>query len=312
MSTIRFTSLTPQDFKVGKQAFRLGANLPFQGDLAEFHECSFAEEHVPVADGGTRFDRLLDGLDDPTSDMNGVLKVALSPLDNDLLSREAETLVKLFPPAAKDEKFYRYFARPIATFDLSMGGVERKALVTPRLEGYRTLTDVRSHFPTGLDFRDVVWMFKRGLSGLGFAHFKGLIHGAVLPPHVMVHPTGHGAKLIDWAYSVPDKTKASAMSRAFAAFYAPEVAQRDHLTSATDIFMLAKCAVYLLGGNLETNELPPAVPVEIQAFFHRCLVPLPNMRPQNAWDLHDDFDALLRKVVGKPAYRPLTLPKEAS
>lgn len=311
MSKVHFNSLTPQAFKVGKQAFQLGPKLPFVGDLAEFYACSFAEEVIEVH-GGTRFDRLLEGLDDPSGDMNGVVKIVVETMDNDLILNEIATLTKLFPPAAKDEKFYRYFARPLAHFELTVGsGAPRTAIITPRLEGYRTMQEVQTHFPKGLDYRDVVWMFKRGLSGLGFAHHNGVVHGAVLPPHVLVHPTGHGAKLIDWAYSVETGVKARAMSRSFAAFYPPEVPSRDPLTSATDIFMLAKCTVQLLGGDLETNELPPAVPLEIQTFLHRCLVPLRNMRPQSAWDLHDEFDALLKRVIGPPSYRKLTLPTEA-
>lgn len=31
-------------------------------------------------------------------------------------------------------------------------------------------------------------------------------------------------------------------------------------------------------------------------------------RPQEAWALHDEFDAILRKLVGRPKYRPLSMP----
>ena len=55
----------------------------------------------------------------------------------------------------------------------------------------------------GVDPRDAAWMWRRLLVALGFAHRAGVLHGAVLPEHVLIHPGEHGLVLVDWCYSVP-------------------------------------------------------------------------------------------------------------
>lgn len=292
-------------FTVNSETFTLGNRLPYQADLAEFFACTFDKPLATTNHGGTRFDRVLE---DDVSMVNAVLKVVSNPLDNDLAENEVEVLTHLFPPKAPDEKFYRYLPQPLASFKIRSGGQERQALVMPFMEGYYSMAEVYRAFPKGLDFRDVVWMFKRLLVGIGFAHTREVVHGAIVPAHVLVHPVGHGAKVIDWSYAVRGEGRVRAMSLAYEDFYAPEILEKRQPKGATDIFMAAKCAVQLLGGDSKTNQMPDAVPKEIQAFLLDLLNPLPNMRPQDAWDLHEAFDKLLVKLVGKPTYRPLSMP----
>jgi hypothetical protein len=56
----------------------------------------------------------------------------------------------------------------------------------------------------------------------------GLVHGAVLPEHVLIQPDEHGLVLIDWCYSVPltPSTPLRAPVTARAGLYPPEVAAR--------------------------------------------------------------------------------------
>jgi hypothetical protein len=72
--------------------------------------------------------------------------------------------------------------------------------------------------------------------------------------------------------------------------------------------MLSKTVLWLLGGNVETNELPPAVPAELQAFLLTCLRHERASRPNDAGEVHEELDKLLLRLVGKPSYRRLTLP----
>jgi hypothetical protein len=60
-------------------------------------------------------------------------------------------------------------AKPAATFD-------------------DALTALAAGFPDGLDPRDAAWMRRRLLACLGWAHRARLVHGAVFPEHVLIHP----------------------------------------------------------------------------------------------------------------------------
>jgi serine/threonine protein kinase len=231
-----------------------------------------------------------------------VLKIARSGADSDLVEREAETLRGIWPNGEPEEKFYRYLPRILDSFIVrGDDGHERRANVMPRFDSHVSLAELLEMYPSGLDFRDVVWMTKRLLVALGFVHRQGIVHGAVLPPHVLVQPIDHGARLVDWCYAAPDGTNVRAMGAAFRDLVAPEIPKKQPASPATDIYMAAKCALRLLG----TTDAPR----EIRQFFATCTVASPARRPDDAWKLHEEFDALLLRLVGKPTYRPLELRK---
>lgn len=247
--------------------------------------------------------------DTPVEDGSlAVLKVAIQVSDNDLVKSEAETLLSLYPPDQANEKFHRYLPKLLLPEPFTVWG--RQANLMSLVEDHLSLAEIAEAYPDGIDYRDLVWMFKRALVGLGFAHTRGFIHGSVIPPHILVHPVEHGAKVIDWCYAVGLNSKQSIKSYSvdYEPYVPPEVLDKRFPTPATDIYMLAKCAVELLGGDVGTNEMPDAVPEEVQGILLRCLDRTPSRRPLDAWKLHDEFSALIKKVVGKPKYREFHMP----
>lgn len=289
---------SPLGITFGGRKYTVGS-LALSGAFCEFYSCE-----VPAkakTSGHTWYDLLTED-DEPTT--QGILKV--SDVDNnDFLANEARILAKLFPKDQDEVKFYRYLPRLLDHFTLPSGCA---ASVFEYVTGYVSLADVIKAFPSGIDFRDMVWMFKRTLVGIGFAHKNGVVCGSVLPSHVLVHPTEHGAKLMDWSFAVEAGDHLHAISGGFRDYYPPEVFEKEKALPATDIYMAAKCAVALLGGNVKTNEIPTLVPEKIRYFFYKCLVKNASRRPQDAWDLHVEFDKLLQEIVGKPTYRKLVMP----
>lgn len=286
-------------FTVDSKTYEVGKKIA-EGDISDLYECT-----IPATvskGGGTWYDRILeeDGLT-----LKGVLKVVKDLKFNPLSETEVNILDKLFPRKESEAKFFRYLPRVLESGTLDSG---RAAVILPFFEGYVTMQQIREAFPNGLDFRDIVWMFKRTLVAIGYAHTQGVVHGAVLPPHVMVHPIDHGAKLLDWIFAVEAGDHIKGVSSGFGDFYPPETFDKVNARPSADIFMAGKCAIALLGGNPQTDSMPETVPPEIQAFFLGCVEHTPSRRPQDAWDLHETFDNLLLKLVGKPTYRPLTMP----
>jgi hypothetical protein len=153
-------------------------------------------------------------------------------------------------------------------------------------------------------------MFNRMLTALGLAHSLGIVHGAVLPTHVLVRPADHNGMLIDWCYSVPAGEPLKAISRAYAADYPPEVEARQAATPATDIYMAARCMVRLLGGRAATLEPPAHVPRPIRTLLSACLLPAPRRRANDAWQVFEDFREILGRLYGPPQFRPFHIAKE--
>lgn len=81
----------------------------------------------------------------------------------------------------------------------------REALVLRNNPGYwGSLADLVRLNPHGIDPRHAVWIWRRILDILGFAHSIGWVHGDVHPGHLLVHPADHGVLLIGWRKARPD------------------------------------------------------------------------------------------------------------
>jgi hypothetical protein len=226
-----------------------------------------------------------------------LLKLPRRPGDNDLLAAEAAALTTLATEG--EAKFRAYAPRLVESFtheDASR--VRRTANVVARQQGFVSLAEVHAAYPGGLDPRDVAWMWRRLLTGLGWAHRAGLVHGAVLPEHVLIHPAEHGLVLVDWCYSVPAGSPVPALVAGHRAAYPPEVTGKRPATAATDIFMATGLMTRLI------NQPPEP----LRRFARGCRYDHPRMRPQDAWHLLGEFDELLGDLYGPRRFRPFAMP----
>ena len=231
---------------------------------------------------------------------DGLLKLARDPADNDLLDRESRALALL--RARGDKRFRPYVPRLLARRRQQdpQTGVVRHANILRRLYGSRSLAEVRGAYPGGLDPRDVAWMWRRLLVALGVAHRAGVVHGAVLPEHVLIHPAEHGLVLVDWCYlSSGAGERVPAVVERYRAWYPPEVLKRQVPGPATDIHLATRCMTYLMAD-------PPR---PLAAFATGCTLPDPAHRPQDAWRLLGELDGLLGRCQGPRTFRPFTMPE---
>lgn len=227
---------------------------------------------------------------------SAVLKLPRDPADNDLLEREATALRQLREDG--DPQFLPYV--PELGENLRYEG--RSGNVLARLEGFHTLAEVREARPDGVDPRDAAWMWRRLLVALGFAHRAGVLHGAVLPEHVLIHPEQHGLVLVDWCYSVSASAdpggRVPALVSDRASWYPPEVPGREPASPATDLFLAARCMTYLMG---------PKIPDPLRNFARGCTLPAQKKRPSDAWRLLEELDELLERLYGPRKFRPFAL-----
>ncbi|MBC8075351.1 MAG: molecular chaperone DnaJ, partial [Chloroflexales bacterium] len=189
-----------------------------------------------------------------------LIKVARSPHNNDLLAAEASALQRIARELAGQpvRAHFPTLVEPVMLRD--DGGAQRRANVLRAEHEYVSLADVIAAYPQGIHPADAAWMFNRVLTALASAHNAGLIHGALLPPHVLIRLHDHNGVLIDWCYSVEPGDAIKAISRPHAAHYPPEVAAKQPATPATDTYMAAALLARLLGGDAAGQGLPPSVP----------------------------------------------------
>lgn len=244
-----------------------------------------------------------------------ICKIASRPGDQDLLEAEARAIKRL-RASGTNELAHPYIPELVDSFAYrEKGKPARRANVLNRLNGFYNLDQLRQHFPHGLNPLDAAWIWRRLLVALDHAHRNQVVHGAVLPAHVMVEPALHGVVLVDWCYAslAEDDTypPVKAVVDAYRDWYPPEVLAKQPPSPATDLAMAVRCMTRLMGGDPVRGNLPPQVPKGLRAFFKGCLQTKQTARPQDAFELREEFDALLERL-GPPYYprrfRPLTLP----
>ncbi len=233
-----------------------------------------------------------------------ILKVARAPEGNARLDAERKTLTALL--AAAGDTNYRHYLPALVDSFSAAGQFPQRINVFRWEPGYHTLEQVHEQHPA-LDGRHLAWIFKRLLTVLGFSHRQNIIHGAVLPCHALVHAAGHGLRLVGWGGSVAAGQSIQAAGARYEDWYPREVQHQRPAGPGTDLFLAARCLVYLAGGDPVTSRMPEAVPAPLRRFFKTCLLESASMRPDDAWALMEDFDDLLYALYGPPKFHKLTL-----
>ena len=234
-----------------------------------------------------------------------LIKVARHHDDNDLLRAEVNALniLENIKPPVQDG-----VPKLLDNFYVD-GTWKREANVITLFPGFVSAQQIRQKM--GVDARTTVWMFKRLLSLLSWVHHFKLIHGAILPPHVLFYPdndgkTGndprkHSIRLIDWCYSVDfaNRTRLSSWVPAWQDHYAPELLSKKFIGPQSDIYMGAKLIRYLCHD---------ALPGELEGVLTRCLNPDPKQRYQKAGAVFDDWVKAATKEFGTPKWHAFNLP----
>jgi hypothetical protein len=234
----------------------------------------------------------------PLDGGSALLKVPRSPAHNDLMAAEAAALTRLARDGDARHRAYGPRLRESFTHQ-DHDGVRRTLNVLDRCHGFVSLDEVARAHPDGVDPRDAAWMWRRLLVALGWAHRAGVVHGAVLPAHVLIHPGEHGLVLVDWCYSVAPGLPLSARVARHRDDYPPEVAAKRPATPATDIHLATGTIRRLIGDRM---------PQRMRRFADGCMQAAPRMRPQDAWRLLAELDELLDHLYGPRRFRPFAMP----
>lgn len=174
----------------------------------------------------------------------------------------------------------------------------RLGLVLRYCEGY-TLEQLRQKtaYRQGIPEKHVAWMMNRGLSALGFAHLRGVVHCNLAPEHLLIRPRDHNVWLLDWTGAAYQRTQPFRFARD--GFSGPEVASKESLPiPSSDIYSFGKCMIYALGGDIESGEMPDSVNPGLQNFLRGFVLESPIQRADDAWELHRRLSRLRKEWWG--------------
>lgn len=175
--------------------------------------------------------------------------------------------------------------------------------------GFRhTLVDVIQAHPQGIPPRASIWVWRRILETLSFIHASGMVHGAVLPPHLIIQDNEHGLRLVGYGCTGRMGQKLSTTSPDFEPFYPPKVRSNTKLTPELDLAMSARCIAAVLGGDPATASLPEFVPEPLAKLIKRIAQLEITKSGEDAWAIREELGTIAEKVFGPPKYIPILVP----
>lgn len=240
---------------------------------------------------------------------NVVVKVLRARASEDLFTREETVLEALATTTAQGAPhFTRLVPERVAIGKARIGhnglGGERMVAIRRWRPGFvHTIDDVRRAHGDTIEPAHAVWMWKRVLESLGFLHAAGFVHGAVLPPHLLVNARDHGVVLSGFSRAVRPGEKLPAVTRDAKAFYPDDVWAGGPASVRTDLAMSARVMLQLLGG--DPLRASPRVPTPFARLLETTAV---TPWAHDAWALVEDASNVARDVFGPPKFVPFDMP----
>jgi predicted Ser/Thr protein kinase len=242
-----------------------------------------------------------------TSDGKRVaVKIAEDSADNDLIQAEVSALRLLRSEESRQLKHLPVVLDQLHTRDGRLG------TVLELLDGI-DLFKVRERLPGGLPPQHLIWVMRRCLSVLGWAHSRGVLHGNIDPAHILIRAQDHNVWLIDWCYAIVNPARTGQGFRCLNEEYSPpEVAARKPPLPSSDLYSLGKCMFFALAGNPKEKTFPSSPinePIDdrLQRFLQFCVMESPIQRVQDAWDSYRYLDRLREEIWGPHRFIELVL-----
>jgi len=166
-----------------------------------------------------------------------------------------------------------------------------------------TFEDVRGALPSGVDARAAVWMWRRVLEILSAVHRNGLVHGAVLPQHLLVERGEHGVRLVGFSCANEPDAALLAVCLPYERFYPRAMLDGARLRPEYDVAMSARAILFVLGAR-DDGRLPSGVPAPLAALLESAA---DGRGELDAWALRERVGAVGRQVFGRPTFCPLEI-----
>lgn len=207
--------------------------------------------------------------------------------NNDLVDNYKSKLKKINSDV--NPRFKAFYPELLESFRFSIDGQVRNFISYEMPDGFYSLRQVMEDYPEGIHGRDIAWIFKRILIGLGNAHELGIIHGAINPDSILIHPEQHGLIIRDWQYAVEDGEALSAIPMTNKALYPQYVFDKEEAHKELDFYLAANTMELLYRDDM---------PKGLRAFFNGCKL----SKMPFADDLLGEFDFILEKVYGEKSF----------
>ncbi len=240
---------------------------------------------------------------------NGIVaKVARDPTYNQYLVHEAMFLKRVGEQPSQKSLIGLVPGYLDSLILTEPGNEQFRVTIYRQTLGQVSLTQVRERHQSGLAPEDAMWIARRVIAQTLAATMMNVVHGAIVPDHVLIHPLRREPLHIGWAHAVlePDKhgRRITMVIDRWRDWYPKEVFARTVPNHQTDLYMAGKTILYLLGGDVVRNRFPNHIPPDVAQLIGRLLEENPAQRPRDGLTFMRELTTAAHRHWGK-TYRPL-------
>jgi serine/threonine protein kinase len=267
------------------------------GDVADVYVATGRDIVKPVATVTRNRILLRPGVSEP--DQTYTIKVSRIQGAEALLDREQKVLLAIEKAAIDKnlDNMRSYYPTLVESFPAKQR-FQRRVNVFVHQPGMFTFEQVADKHHR-LDARHSVWIFKRLLTALAFAHQQGIVHSAITPEHVMIRPENHQVQIIGWGQSVAVGQPIKSYPLKYKPYYPDEAFAKRPTHSGADIHMAAFLVSRWTAFKASEESL--------RMFFNGCRCEGQWQRPVDGFELYDEFDRLAKRVYGDPKFVELKM-----
>lgn len=176
------------------------------------------------------------------------------------------------------------------------------------------LAEALAEYPKGIPSHAVAWIGRRMFEEMAWLHQIGIVHGAIVPEHVLIYPFTHHATLIDHGYAVSIGQPVEYHVIARKTFYPPELLGGESAMRAFDVAMGARCLLWALTGEVEQHAVLRRLDPDPLTDFLLALAGydgLPTVK-STYHEVFKPYRAAVEAAHGKPRYIRFDLPVRRS
>lgn len=168
------------------------------------------------------------------------------------------------------------------------------------------LTEAITHYQDLQQPQHVIWVLRRALSAIGWAHACGIVHANLCPDTLFIDPSTHNLWINGWENACinPAQTGHQFIHH-HPDFSPPEVMQRRPPLPSSDLYSLGQTMKWLLNNGQVTDTLPDVVPDELQKLLKFMTLPNPLGRARDAWKLYHEVERIRRELYGQHTFTQL-------
>ena len=241
-----------------------------------------------------------------------LVKLLRDRKDLDLFEHEWDVLQELQASQAPGaDTFTALLPQPVIHGDTGSGlHAGERASLFRWASGFRhTFDELLAAYPQGIPPQASIWAWRRILEVLSFLHASGMVHGAVLPAHLLIQENEHGVRLVGYSSAGHPGEKLRKALDGYEPFYPQQTKSGAKLSAQLDLAMSARCMAAILGGDPASGAVPAAVPARLAALVKTIALSEPaGQAGEDAWTLREELGQIAQEVFGAPRFIPIVMP----